>query len=97
MVARRLYLDESALAGSPQLLDPVGRLPKLRDFMRRVSELPYETNPLDLVRAPEITRWIQLVYAWRSKSSYFCSELVACCYIQLGTKKIPNLWLGRVL
>lgn len=72
-------------AGDPKLADPVGRLPKLRKFMRAVAKMPYENNPLDLVRAADITRWIQLVYAWRSKSSYFCSELVACSYINLGT------------
>lgn len=83
VVARRLYIDESAL-GEPKLVDPVGRLPKLRKFMRRVAKLPYEQNPLELVRAADIARMLELVYAWRSKSSYFCSELVACSYIQLG-------------
>lgn len=52
--------------------------------MRQVAELPYEQNPFDLMRAADIARFIQLVYAWRSQSSYFCSELVACCYIKLG-------------
>lgn len=83
VVARRLYIDEAVL-GKPGLVDPVARLPKLRAFMRHVSNMPYERNPLDLIRAAEIARWIQLVYAWRSSNSYFCSELVACSYIQLG-------------
>ena len=83
VVARRLYIDQAVL-GKPGLVDPVARLPKLRAFMHHVSSLPYERNPLDLVRAAEIARWIQLVYAWRSNNSYFCSELVACSYIQLG-------------
>lgn len=83
VVARRLYIDEAVL-GKPGLVDPVGRLPQLRQFMRRVSHMPYEQNPIDLVRAARIARWIQLIYAWRSNNSFFCSELVACSYIHLG-------------
>lgn len=101
VVARRLYIDEAVL-GKPGLVDPVARLPKLRAFMQQVSHMPYEQNPLDLVRAAEIARWIQLVYAWRSNNSYFCSELVACSYIKLGllpddgeTSRHPGLYTPK--
>jgi hypothetical protein len=80
VVARRLYIDTAVL----ELVNPVGHLPRFRKFMQTVSNLPYERNPADLVRASEFGRWLQLLYAWESKDSYFCSELVADSYIQLG-------------
>jgi len=86
VVARRLYIDASAV--ERDLINPVSRLPNLRTFIKEVWGLPYESNPLDMARAMVMGRWINLIYASRSESSFFCSELVACSYIVLGL--LPN-------
>lgn len=80
VVARRLYIDKAVV----DQIDPVARLPALSTFMQQVAKLPYEQNPLELMRASDLGRWMNLVYAWRTNSSFFCSELVACSYIKLG-------------
>lgn len=80
VVARRLYVDRRVVP----MIHPSKRIPQLERFMKAVQRLPYEQDPVELMRASELARWLELVYAWRSRSSFFCSELVACSYIQLG-------------
>lgn len=88
VVIRRLYVDQQAIDSG--LVDPAKHIPRLQRFMKAVANLPYERDPIELLRASESARWLQLIYAWRGNSSYFCSELVASSYIQLGLLPADN-------
>lgn len=85
VVVRHLYIDETVLGRE---VDPAARLPDLRRFMDQVAHMPYERSPFEMVRA--LARGLQLITTWRTRSSYFCSELVAQSYMTLGLLRDPD-------
>lgn len=80
IVTRQLYINQKYIGNG--LVDPVSRLSKLWDLIKATESLPYEKDLVELARVELPV--LQLVYAWHSQDSFFCSELIAQAYMALG-------------
>jgi len=93
VVLRRLYVDQRFK--NARGFSPASRMAKFTAFLMRVHKLPYERNPIELMRAAPMGRGLELVYAAHGTSSYFCSELVYESLLVLGLvdNDNPSLYL----
>ena len=80
IITRQLFINRKYIGHG--LVDPVSRLPELWKLITATEPLPYEKDLVELARVELPV--LQLLYAWHSQDSYFCSELIAQAYMALG-------------